>query len=261
MTLAQRVARRTFRERIFLGLEAPAQAALGFAGIVAFLTTLFGVLFSDTVHVRAASAEVATAIYLAAAGVSIVPMTLLLVRRASGGETPLEGDEPHSSRTASIVLPGVALLSASAAVIHFVAIDQQSAGYWLFYLLFSLLSVFQLGWAMAVLIWPSRLLHVAGALVNAGTVAIWIWSRTIGLPFGPSAHMAEKIAFADSVATGEEFAIVAGVVWLLAASALRPPRARSAVATALALSLLLIAPTALSFISAVGTHLLVPPSD
>src|ERR671934_142633 len=98
MTLAQRVARRTFRERIFLGLEAPAQAAFGFAGIVAFLTTLFGVLFSDTVHVRAASA-------------------------------------------------------------------------------------------------------------------------------------------------------------------LRPPRARSAVATALALSLLLIAPTALSFISAVGTHLLVPPSD
>jgi hypothetical protein len=247
----------SLRLRTFPVLERRGRAAIAFAAAAAGLGTIFGFVFGETIGIRAAAAEVASATYLGAAALAVIPLTILLVAR---DPRAVEAGCPGSA-AARLVLLSVALLSASAAAIHFASIDTQSAGYWLFYLLFSLLAAFQLAWAMGVLVYASRFLHVVGALANAGTIGVWIWSRTSGLPFGPTAHMAESIAFADAVATAEEAAIVVGIVWLLTARAIGPPRSRGSAASALVLSLLLIAPTALALISAAGTHLLVPPSD
>jgi hypothetical protein len=128
-------------------------------------------------------------------------------------------------------------------------------------MLFALLSVFQLAWAMLVFIWPSRLLYVVGGLANAATIAVWIDSRTVGVPIGPTAGMAEVIAFGDLTATIFEVLLVIGVIMVLRARAMREPRGPAAASVAFILTVLLIAPTTLALISSAGTHLLVPPSD
>jgi hypothetical protein len=228
--------------------------AVAFAALTAVCGSVFGVVFSETLDVHAAAAEVATAVFVAGIGIAVVPVTQLLLPAAS--------EEPGRVFGARDVLPlAVALLSAAAAVIHFAAIDQQSAGYWLFYLLFALLAVFQLAWAMLLFVSPSRLLYVLGALVNAGTVAVWAVSRTSGIPFGPTAGEAESIAFGDVTATVFEVLLVVGVIALLVIRTLRPARGPVAATASFLLTQLLLAPTALALISSVGTHLLVPPSD
>jgi hypothetical protein len=227
--------------------------AIAFAIVTALAASAFGVVFSDTVHVRAPATEVAIAIFVAGLGIAVVPVTQLLVRDPSGVSTAL---------TPRGVLPlVVALLSVASGVIHFASIDQQSGGYWLYYVLFAGLSIFQLGWAMLVFVRPSRSVYVAGALVNAGAVGVWAVSRTVGVPFGRMAGEVESLAFADVTATVLEILLVVGVVALVALRAQRPPRGAAAATASFLLAQLLLAPTALALISTVGTHLLVSPSD
>jgi hypothetical protein len=226
--------------------------AVWFALATAVLASAFGVVFSETFDVHAAAAEVAVAIAVAGLGIAVVPVTQLLV--------PPERPAPPLDAARAVPL-AAALLSAAAGAIHFASIDEQSAGYWLFYLLFALLSVFQLAWAMLLFVRPSRLVYAVGALANAGTVAVWAISRTAGFPVGPMAGKPESLAFADVTATVFEVLLVAAIAVALARRVLRPPRGAAAATASLLLTLLLLAPTALALISAVGTHLLVPPSD
>ena len=51
-----------------------------------------------------------------------------------------------------------------------------------------------------------------GLAVNAGVVAIWVVSRTTGLPFGPEPGTPEAIGVPDVTATGFELVIAAILV-------------------------------------------------
>jgi hypothetical protein len=221
-------------------------AVWAFAALAAVLATVFGIVFAR--HMHAPAAEVVAAMYLAAAGVAVVPLALLA---APAGRL----------RSSGAMLPSVALLSAAAATIHFAAIDKQGGDYWPFTVAFAALAVVQLAWALLVLVRPSRPLLAAGALVNAGTVLVWAYSRTAGLPVGPEPGKAESVAFADVVSTVLEVLLVVGVGVLLLRGRRPTAEGRTALTRALLVALLLIPPTALALVSAVGTHLLVPPSD
>jgi hypothetical protein len=71
-------------------------------------------------------------------------------------------------------------------------------------------AIFQIAWsAPASVRLDARTLDV-GVAVNGAVVAAWIASRTVGLPFGPHAWVAEPVGAVDATATVLELLIVIG---------------------------------------------------
>src|SRR5262249_62247097 len=68
----------------------------------------------------------------------------------------------------------------------------------------------------AVLLWrPSRLWLWLGMAGNAAVLAVYVASRTVGLPFGPDLHHPEQVGALDVVACVLEFALITGCAALL----------------------------------------------
>jgi hypothetical protein len=88
-------------------------------------------------------------------------------------------------------------------------------------------------------------------------VAVWLWSRTAGLPIGPEAGEPEVAEFIDVVATVAEFLLVVGCLAML-----RPWRlvaaqtARSAAALFVVAALITVGTTSWALVSSaeVGSH-------
>lgn len=110
----------------------------------------------------------------------------------------------------------VALLSAGAAAIHFVVISEHFEEWWIFGLFFAVTAMAQLTWAVLIVTRCSRLLTWSGVVGNAAIVALWIVTRTAGMPLGPDAGTPEPVGVADSVASAFEVGIVAIGTWLAA---------------------------------------------
>ena len=132
-------------------------------------------------------------------------------------------DVLRTLRTRSRWLAVAGAASAVAAVVHVVVMPAHLDEYWLFGVFFGLLAVFQLGYAGLLAVRPSRDLLVAGALVNAGTVALWLASRTVGLPLGPEAGAPEQLGVLDVVASAAELLLVVATAAVVRqASAVQP---------------------------------------
>src|SRR3954464_10094398 len=120
----------------------------------------------------------------------------------------------------------LALASLSAGLIHVMAGFHHWTEWWLFGLGMFVMAVTQLG-AAAWLGFPrgraapgrgfpaGRLALVATIVINVPIVALWVWSRTFGLPFGPEPGEAEAIGIPDAVCTFTELVLVGGVFALL----------------------------------------------
>ena len=108
----------------------------------------------------------------------------------------------------------LALASASAALIHVMAASHHFSEWWLFGTGFVVMAVLQLVTAIALERTRWRLALPAVVLVNAPIVVLWVWSRTLGLPFGPEAGEAEAVGIADTLCTVTELAIVGGALAL-----------------------------------------------
>ncbi|MDP2711932.1 MAG: hypothetical protein Q8O56_11995 [Solirubrobacteraceae bacterium] len=122
------------------------------------------------------------------------------------------GDRPPQAQTL-VVAAG---LAAAAGVIHIKAGIDHAPHWWAFGVFFGVVAYAQLGWAYAVYRGRAgeRLLRVAlyGSLA---VTAIWLMSRTAGMPIGPWAWEPEPIAVADTVATLDQLALAALVgAWL-----------------------------------------------
>ena len=102
---------------------------------------------------------------------------------------------------------------------------------------FLVLSWAQLIWP-AVLLWrPSRLWLWLGIVGNAIVIAVYVASRTVGLPFGPDLHNAESVGALDVVSCVLEFGLIVGCAALLWRPSIadRPVARRGAFASAAAL--------------------------
>lgn len=139
----------------------------------------------------------------------------------------------------------LAVLSIGAAAIHFAA-SPDHFGEWVPYgVAFAVLAWFQVLWAATYLVGRPRPLATAAIVVNAGAIIVWIWSRTIGLPIGPTPGSTEPVGFADALSSGLEALLVLGLLGggtsLASRLAARPARWRTAVVlvtvTVVALSL------------------------
>ncbi len=100
--------------------------------------------------------------------------------------------------------------SVGAGAIHFAVIgDHFEVAAWEG-LAFAIVAWFQVGWAGLYLVRPSGTLAVVGVAVNAGVVAVWAWTRVLGLPIGDV--LPESVAPSDAIATALEIALVLTLV-------------------------------------------------
>ena len=95
--------------------------------------------------------------------------------------------------------------------------------YWLFGLLFAIVAPLQIVWAALVQRHPAnRRVLIAGAVANVVVAAIWLVSRTTGLPIGPDAGTPEAVGVKDVLATADELGLALVVAAVLRRPA--PPR-------------------------------------
>ena len=89
--------------------------------------------------------------------------------------------------------------------------------YVLFGLFFALVTPLQVLWAGLAIRrpWDRRLLAV-GAIGSAAIVAVWVVSRTVGLPLGPERLSAEPVGLKDVLASSSEvlLAVIIGLTLL-----------------------------------------------
>jgi hypothetical protein len=130
------------------------------------------------------------------------------------------------------LLGGLAALSVGAAAIHFAVVFEHFAEYTLYGSFFLVISWAQMIWP-AVLLWrPSRLWLWLGIAGNAVVIAVYVASRTVGLPFGPDLRHAESVGALDVVSCVLEFGLIVGCAAVLWRPSLmdRPVARRGAVA-------------------------------
>jgi hypothetical protein len=149
-------------------------------------------------------------------------------------------DQEVGTKPATIrpyLLGGLASLSVGAAAIHFAVVFEHFAEYALYGVFFLVISWAQLIWP-AVLLWrPSRPWLWLGIAGNAIIIAVYVASRTTGLPFGPDLHSPESVGALDVMSCVLEFGLIVGCAALLWRPSLadRPLGRRGAVARMTAL--------------------------
>lgn len=110
-----------------------------------------------------------------------------------------------------------ATLSLAAGAIHVVAMVDHFDHYWLYGAFFLVVAYAQVLWAVWAYRHPrDRRALVAGAAGNMIVAAVWVMSRTIGLPIGREAWDPQAIGAMDLMATLDELALAALVAVLVA---------------------------------------------
>jgi hypothetical protein len=137
-------------------------------------------------------------------------------------------------------------LAWSAGLIHVEAAIQHVDEHLLYAVFFALLAPAQFAWGVALYRRPGRRLLLAGAVGSLLVVALWIVSRTSGLPIGPAAWVPEPVGPIDSIATADEavLALVA-LLRLPASRGTKMMRASRYVAAAAGTGLILFSSLAL----------------
>ena len=120
---------------------------------------------------------------------------------------------PTITRRAAVALSAVA--SMGAAGIHAWVVPEHLREYWLFGAFFIAVSIGQLIWAAAVTRWPNRASFLVGAAGSALLIALWLVSRTFGLPLGPEHWEPEPTGVLDGTCVLLELALTAMAVLAL----------------------------------------------
>jgi hypothetical protein len=129
----------------------------------------------------------------------------------------LTGKEVHTgpATVRPYLMGGLAALSVGASAIHFAVVFEHFVEYTLYGFFFLVISWAQMIWP-AVLLWrPSRFWLWLGIAGNAIVIAVYVASRTVGLPFGPDLHHAESLGALDVVSCVLEFGLIIGCAALL----------------------------------------------
>jgi hypothetical protein len=132
-------------------------------------------------------------------------------------------DAGRGSRLDSLRLLVAAGLVGSG-LVHAAVVPEHLAEWTAAGVFFVVLTAAELGAAALLLARPDRVATVATGILSAGPLAVWLCSRTVGLPFGPEAGVPEAIGLADLAACALEVGtLVAAVVLLRAGGWLRRP--------------------------------------
>jgi hypothetical protein len=120
------------------------------------------------------------------------------------------GDDPERAVGVEGSMAAIAAaLSFGAAAIHLAVVQSHLEEGIEFGAFFLVTGWFQMVWPLVYFLRRSDLVVVVGLAVNLVVPAIWLMTRTIGLPFGPTPWTPEPIGFPDLLATGLELGMVA----------------------------------------------------
>jgi hypothetical protein len=125
------------------------------------------------------------------------------------------GSRADPDRSPARVLTAIALASIAAGAINLAAaatVGRDSAQNLAF---FVVVAAAQLVWGAVALVRAPRWWLALGAVGNLVVVAIWVVSRTVGLPVGEYAGSTLPVGFADGLATALEAVTVVGATALL----------------------------------------------
>jgi len=125
-------------------------------------------------------------------------------------------------RYSPVGLAGAALLTAGAAFIHLAVVPEHLDEYPLFGVFFLVVGLVQLAAALAVALTPNRPRLLAVAAGTLALVAVWVGSRTVGLPVGPEPWEPEPVGVPDVLCEALQLMSLAVLGGLIA----RGPRVR-----------------------------------
>ncbi len=117
----------------------------------------------------------------------------------------------------------IAAASGAAAAVHFGMIPSHAGSSTAQAVGFGIAAWVGVIFAIAVIFRPSAKLLLAGAAAHLGMIAIWIVSRTAGLPVGAHAGQSESVGSVDVFATVAEGVVVLGALSLVRAREHRGP--------------------------------------
>ncbi|AQT78086.1 hypothetical protein B1R94_00790 [Mycolicibacterium litorale] len=106
-----------------------------------------------------------------------------------------------------------AIASVGAAAIHAVVAPAHWEHWWPSGVFFASVALLQLVWAILAWSEPAVSVLAAGILANAGVIALWVHSRTVGAPIGPGAGAPEAIDAAGICVLLLQFYVVMGASW------------------------------------------------
>lgn len=110
----------------------------------------------------------------------------------------------------------IAGVSVATGVIHAKALIDHANHYWLFGVFFGALTYIQVLWGVQLYRRPDdRRLFGPIAVMSLGVVAIWLVSRTVGIPIGPWASEAEPVGVADFASSVNELVLAAMIYAIL----------------------------------------------
>jgi hypothetical protein len=148
------------------------------------------------------------------------------VTQPHGNEVRIDGGTVSRRQ---VIFYCLAIISVVTSVIHFAVSGEHFQEYWAFGVFMLVVAWLQLMFAIAAVAKPSRLLLWGGAFLNAGVVAVYIVTRTVGDVIGPTPHDVEPFGFGDGLCTVLEAVTVLGCAWLLIAKSDQQVRLRGLV--------------------------------
>lgn len=107
------------------------------------------------------------------------------------------------------------LVTMSAGFVHALAGESHFSIWWGYGLFFAIVSICQLLGGAALFFWRSRGLYWAGIVGTVVIVAVYVLTRTVGVPFGPEAGDVERIGLLDAVSKAFELTYLALIVAVL----------------------------------------------
>jgi hypothetical protein len=128
----------------------------------------------------------------------------------TGTPPPPAGDATDDGFLSAPARLMLASLSLAAGIIHLAMVPSHAQLGTLDAVGFAVVGWLQVLGAVALMARPSRLLLQAVVVLNLAVVALWVWSRTTGLPFGAHAGEAEEAAFVDGMTTTFQVMLVIG---------------------------------------------------
>src|SRR3954451_6671829 len=123
-----------------------------------------------------------------------------------------------------------AALSMGAGLVHLDVTETHWYVWWGYGLFFLLSGIGQVLYSAVLMKWPNPAVLWIGIVANLGIVGLYGFTRTNGIPAGPSAGHIERVGTGDFITTAGEFVLVGMLVAALG------PRARSWFMTACALA-------------------------
>jgi len=121
----------------------------------------------------------------------------------------------------SLIPPGrglqvaAGLVTMGAGFVHALAGESHFSIWWGYGLFFAIVSICQLLGGAALFFWRSRGLYWTGIAGTAVILALYVLTRTVGVPFGPEAGEVERIGLLDFISKAFELSYLALIVALL----------------------------------------------